>query len=401
VRSKAIAGTALAVAMAAMTMGASSASATALCVAEQEVCKRVNVYPKGTSVVATTAEAKFKTSLFTITCTESKAEGKITVEDGSPMSGQITALSFDKCEGGCLVKMTNLPYAASIEWTGGDDGAFIAKEGEKGAISAAISCPLVFSCTYATGAVELSAQGGEPGELIANEEGLTKVSGTCPEEVTWTATYSVTTPKPVYVAKAVAGAKLCKTVPEKSGGTLKCPAGQGFSGAVSGKLEAGKQATFTSTKGKSGTVSCSEAPLSGAFSEKAVATEPLSITFKSGGDCTSTLSGNPTVTVEMLPQPFDAAGFEYVGQTAPESALWFTRAAGGPEPTLKFTSGVEECFYEITTSSLPVTNGVGAGATKALIAMTWSLSVGDAICPEAIAQLVPLELTTKVYVAGA
>lgn len=400
-----ILGTALVAALAATALvGAGSASATALCVAEQEVCQRVNTYPAGTSIAATTTKSEFKTSLATITCTESTVSGKVTEEDGSPMKGQITSATFAKCSAGilnCSMTMLNLPYGASVEWSSEDDGTAVIEEGEKGQITATVVCAPFINCTYATGAVELSAEGGATGKLIATEEALTKVAGSCPVEATWTATYDVTAPKPVHVASGVAGARLCKSIPENVGGTLKCKAGQGFSGAVSGKLEAGKQATFTSTKGKSGTVSCSEAPLSGAFSEKAVATEPLSITFKSGGDCTSTLSGNPTVTVEMLPQPYDAAGFEYSGPTTPQSVLWFTRAAGGPEPTLKFTSGVEECFYELTGTSLPVANGVGEGPTTALVGLTWQLAVGDAFCPEAIAQVVPLELTTKVYVAGA
>jgi hypothetical protein len=186
-------------------VGAGSASATVLCNVPSP-CEVTATYPAETTVKASLeegTESVLSSSLGNVKCTASSAEGKTTKESGEPLPGEITALSFSGCKFGetsCTVTTKNLPYAASVKATSGDNGTLTVENGGSGTPSVFVECKGAISCTYAVPALE--AKGGAPAKLIAKEVTLTKLEGLlCPKTSTWSATYVVSAPKPVYVEK--------------------------------------------------------------------------------------------------------------------------------------------------------------------------------------------------------
>jgi ABC-type phosphate transport system substrate-binding protein len=222
-------------------------------------------------------------------------------------------------------------------------------------------------------AVALSEIGGEGGEEEKEEEGG-KAKGTV----------------------------LCRIAPEEKEGTLTCPEGKGYSGEVSGVLKPETLATFESTAGPEGTISCNEAAFAGQFAEDGTSGAEGGVTaLKFVGPCTSTLAGEPKVTLQMDNAPYDASRFVYLTAIAPQGSFVLAKSKGVQPRLLLFGEEIK-CFYQPTFLGGQVVNG---SPTTLMIGATWKILEGLEVCPVSLRQASELDLRQKggeasVYVAG-
>jgi hypothetical protein len=194
--------------------------------------------------------------------------------------------------------------------------------------------------------------------------------------------------------------KLCKKEPNEVGEDLVCPAGEGYEGKIEGKLKAGKEATFKSTAGPTGEISCTEAELAGEFNmDGTSAGKGKGITqfaFHSGGggDCTSKEVGGatPKVEVKMLNLPFDKSVITYVKEEEPRNG----HLDIGDNPQLEFIIKTGEasnprCKYVISLPVWFIFNGQnGEASTLTGPFSDWDLKEeegnGKVICPAEVSQ---------------
>jgi hypothetical protein len=190
---------AIAVATAVLGLPTSATAETSLCESAASPCGSAEIYPAGTALKASLKEgtkALLATNLLNVECTSASLEGKTSAASAEPLPLEISSLSFGGCKTGstgCEVKATTLPSATSISLTSPPNGKLFLKGGEVSFI-----CGKLINCTYFTNSLE--AQGGNPALLVAKEVELAKVGGfLCPLVSKWSATYSVSSPTPVYV----------------------------------------------------------------------------------------------------------------------------------------------------------------------------------------------------------
>jgi hypothetical protein len=195
--------------------GASSASATVLCQTTGTPCAAM--LPPGTTISAdlkTATNAVLTTSGGlanpTLTCTSSGVDIDTTTTGsaGGTVLGDLTALSFSGCTSvnpaGCssAATVTGLPTSGSVAWTSGNNGTFT------------VTAPVVtFTCTIVgfpvqcsfgnSGSVSGAFTGGNPAEVKFTNQSIASTGGFgCPSAAQWNATYSVTTPKPLYLTNS-------------------------------------------------------------------------------------------------------------------------------------------------------------------------------------------------------
>jgi hypothetical protein len=188
-------------------IGATSASAVTLCEEPEETCG--SPYEGKTTIKAALksgTKAVLNSSLGKVECAKSNSEGITDSTSGSPLTGDITELKFTECFLGataCTVTTINLPYEAALTHTAGTlNGIMTVTKPGDGAPGAEVECGALIDCTFTADGIELNANGGNPGQIVASNETLTiGAIGICPTFATWTATYDVSTPNPVYVSK--------------------------------------------------------------------------------------------------------------------------------------------------------------------------------------------------------
>jgi len=192
-------------------VGASSASATALCSVNQEECASPLV--AGTVVEAslkTGTKATLLTDLAIVLCNKSVTSGKTTSGAAASVTGVIESLSFSECktEAGtsCTVGTAlSLPYNASITATGAGNGKLVVTKGSGGGNpGATVTCLGVIECTFRTPSATLNVLGGNPAVAKAEAIELPERSGLlCPsKEAKWDAEYSVSKPNPLWISEA-------------------------------------------------------------------------------------------------------------------------------------------------------------------------------------------------------
>jgi hypothetical protein len=197
-------------------VGAGTASATVLCKTQLTTgCAASGWdYPAGTTIDATlkspTSTATLETTGGTTldTCTGSTVHGKTETTGSSTttVSGKLT--SELNAEGdpkgltwsGCTVPTTTLAAGSlEIHWISGTDNGTLTASGAE----VTVNTGFFGACVYGTGTGKDlgTLLGGSPATLaISTNVTLTKnESGLCPSETKWTATYEVTTPKPLFV----------------------------------------------------------------------------------------------------------------------------------------------------------------------------------------------------------
>ena len=191
-------------------LGAGTASATKLCKTAAEAGACASSYASGTKISASSTEALLKTNLGTVICKKSAVSGKTTTAGGGagvPVAGTVETLTFSECKLGstsCTATAVHLTYTASVAWTSGNNGTFTVGKGTGGAPGAHVVCGSLIDCTFTGEGIQLDVDGGAPALVLAKEEVLAKESGGffCPSTSTWTATYSVSTPTPLFISQS-------------------------------------------------------------------------------------------------------------------------------------------------------------------------------------------------------
>jgi hypothetical protein len=214
-------GLSLVAALAAMAViGAGSASATALCKVTSEPCGAGNTYPAGTQVNAntlatgTTALISWNSpSLHRIECGEGKWQFTSNAVQGFPLTGQ-TLWSFQACSykttfssSSCLLSTTAIaPAPASLNNITGTRNGKGTVSGEPFKLKWSCSTPIAQQCQYsaAVGSPLFELVGGNPATVKAAVHMKGEPTGySCPAEIDLSATFTVTTPNPIYVSSKV------------------------------------------------------------------------------------------------------------------------------------------------------------------------------------------------------
>ncbi|MDQ3724723.1 MAG: hypothetical protein M3335_02340 [Actinomycetota bacterium] len=152
--------------------------------------------PSGTKVESTGTNAVLEAGFATIECAHSEVDGKTSNAGGASetVEGSITTLSFKECNATVKVLKNG---KLIVHHSSGSNGT-VTSEGAE--VTVAIGST---SCVYGTtaGATSIGTlSGGSPAKLNASAS-LTRISGgfLCANPAKWTATYTVTTPNPLYV----------------------------------------------------------------------------------------------------------------------------------------------------------------------------------------------------------
>jgi hypothetical protein len=196
------------VAAAALTafIGAGTASATELCSTATTPCSGTK-YLSGTAIEATSTKAVLVTNITTVTCTHSVITGDTTSSGGSGVSvtGKTTSLTFTGCTDSngepCTVTQNAVGNASVSGGTASATGKFSYNVTSK--TGASVTC-FGLKCNFSLSSATLPGQnsaGGTPTIKAENVE-LTRESGfefLCPTTSTWTATYTIIKPDPLFV----------------------------------------------------------------------------------------------------------------------------------------------------------------------------------------------------------
>jgi hypothetical protein len=181
-------------------IGVGTASATTLCSVNTNPC------PEGSRYTSVPVEAALEagteavlTGPVPVKCTTSTVKGKSEGTSGNPLTGHITGLTFGPTCSGCTEVEPLLPvggYTVHVS-AGATQG-----NGTMTVLGAEVhlrKCPLGTSCLATAKEVVLDVTGGNPAKVVAKEEPITLSCSL--SSGSWTATYVVSTPKPVFVEK--------------------------------------------------------------------------------------------------------------------------------------------------------------------------------------------------------
>jgi hypothetical protein len=179
-----------------------STTATALCKTSptESRCGAENRYPAKTAIEAELSKQLLIASGSVNVECASHLKATSSSESGTPLGLTVEDLSFSSCSGGggsCTVASEE-KGAGTLAWTAGSNGE-IGYEG----LRIHVNCTGFINCRYYF--PSLTLEGGSPAHLSAKETSLVKQSGSlCPAGTTTLkpATYTVTSPKPLYVALA-------------------------------------------------------------------------------------------------------------------------------------------------------------------------------------------------------
>jgi hypothetical protein len=178
-------------------VGAGTASATVLCKTTSTPCN--SIYGKGTVLVTSLSgsnliETTSGSTLTTCTGTSTKA----TIENAGGSTSTVVAPLTEMVASGCtgIVNTLKLGTLEIHHITGTDNGTIT------GLFSEVTTALFGTTCTYGAGAgIDAGTLTGGESPTIKVNEIVKKVAGgfVCPAEVRWTASYNVTSPKPLYV----------------------------------------------------------------------------------------------------------------------------------------------------------------------------------------------------------
>jgi hypothetical protein len=345
--------------------GSATAAETTLCksAADVPLCSAANRYAAGTTFQATTEEAIISTSLVSVEC-KSSMEGKTNTQSGNPLGITITSWSLDSCTtvGGtdCVVENNNAkaPYAGSVTWTSSDDGDLSVKSAGSGAPSWLLECGAFMHCTFSSQPT-LSMNGGNPGEIVASSEPMSTEGGFfCPSKVEGlSAVYSVKSPQPMYVTKAVEEAanwRLCAEPWSSFCPTASSyPAGTTITAANSGNLVIETNVV---------TITCKEASIKATTQALGAKPLPIQLSAYSLNGC-STLGGS-CETQTAISSP---------GYIVKESSWYLNTGA----VSLTFECGLFSCTY--------VSSGIFhqlIGGNPATLNVSSTINPGSKYCPK-------------------
>lgn len=187
----------LAAALLTLGLGASSASATVLCKTASDPCTG-GTYGEGTVIEATLKSSSFW-PLGTLNCSEGSMKGEVTNPGGeaTDVVGTFSSVSFGGCEKSAVSVLK--PGTFKVKSPSGGNGTLVWEGFEITGKPSGIHC--IYSGFMETTA--LSLEGGETASLLASEATLRRSGGSfvCGSSGQWTVEYTVTAPKPLYVAE--------------------------------------------------------------------------------------------------------------------------------------------------------------------------------------------------------
>lgn len=172
------------------------------------------------------------------------------------------------------------------------------------------------------------------------------------------------------------GTVLCKASPEVKAGVFTCPAGQGFAGKVTGTVVPSTVATFTSTAGLEGTISCAKGNWTGEFKEDGTSAGAGVTLFTLGTTegCSTTFPEEPEAVVEMINLPYEESRFVYLNWLSPQGAFVWAKTEGEQIQLRVKGTAPEGCNYSPAFLSGQVINGT---PSKMLITGTWEFFEGS------------------------
>ncbi len=390
---------------------AAPSTATVMCEIGTIACPEEDIYPAKTTVsgvLKSGTQATFEGGFGSVKCSESILEGQSLEKEAGQLTGTLASLKLLACKSGetsCTVTASTLPFNTKLTYTSGDEGTLLVSSKEK-TPTVKFECGKIINCS-ASGNLELTMDGGEPGSIIASKEPLTG-EGAC-AKTTFTATYTLNAPSSgyVFVAQAqVAGTLLCSEPPETVMGKLKCPTGKSYSGEIKGELAAGN-AEFKSMAEPAKGVSCNQTTYEGQFESdgtKAAVNGGINkLAFSSivGGIPNKPCSGsfeaaNPVkVTVEGL--SYRDAKFFYQSVFNPQGG--FEVRANMVDIKFEIENGMNPlptCKYTAPRLWGYVVNGAGMNPSQMTLIGSRLVKVagGAGVCPP------DLQLTAQVTVKG-
>lgn len=327
------------------------ADQTALCKVSGYYCSAGNTYAAETALKATSSNVKITNGSYTVTCTESTLEGKTTAASAEPLPGEISVWSLGGCtwvyKSGeprpCTVKaVENLPASASIAY--GDPGnGTVSLTGSGGELGWRVACGS-FDCKFRFNPT-LSETGGNPASLSVNQ--AIKSEYFCFSNAVYTATFSVSSPQPMYVSPVAppSGTVLCDT------GLNPCPPEHIYrpGATLSAEKKSGTEFVL-SMSGGLGNVNCKTSAFSGSTTAASgAAGVPASISTFEAGECIR-VSGGQSCTVQAEGLPYSTLfAFDGKGNRLMEvsNATW----------RLKCTSLGVDCQLSASPAQFVMTNG--------------------------------------------
>jgi hypothetical protein len=377
--------------LSAALLGAGPAAADNFCRVSTNPCQGEDLYESETtfSGALKTGSAEFK-GLGTTLCTASTIGGSFQENPGSedglePVAGQMTSLTFSGCKntllGSCSsASAQNLPYTTSAVAESGGNGSVTASSSGKGIPTVKFVCGAA-ECTFQATSPKLKFTGGTPATLAAESVAFTGSKGMCGEKATFSASYSITkatepeaTPvekPPLFLELEGLDGTLCKTIPAVVGAALVCnPATERYAGVVSGFGEG--NSTFTSSEGAAGVITCISTAMQGTYRKDGKGfLEFIHYSgLKGGSNCSSTLEGNPEVTVKFPITNVSgkyASAFRWAKRTNAPQGQFFP-GVGFDANKIRWEIEVQEllgpikCMYrgDPGVDTYAVTNGTGA-----------------------------------------
>jgi hypothetical protein len=259
-----------------MALCGGNASATVFCKTNTTPCG--SQVSAGTKVEMSLSGASVMKAVTTDECGGSEWTWKVENAGGSSstVSGKVENLNFSSCS--CETKVLK-PGEVEAHWVGGTmNGTLTSKSAE-----VTTKCTGV-DCVYGTGGGTSigTLTGGEAAKLDVSAT-LAKISGSlfCPSTASWTATYEVKAPKPLYVAEYMSG---------------EGPTSTSLTTSLSGEAKSGEEITVNE-----GSKVKDTATLSGTNASKATGTVKYKVYADKECKELVTSAGEVTVTSGSVP----------------------------------------------------------------------------------------------------
>jgi hypothetical protein len=333
--------------------GATSAiaSKTVLCKASGTYCSEANTYASGTTLKATSSNVKIETDIGTVSCSESTLEGKTSAASGEPLAAEISSWSVGGCKtnGSCQSSAAeHLPASGSIAHSSGSNGTLSLK-GSGGEVGWYFKkCGTNFSC-HLNFEPTLSATGGNPATLSVNQSMKSNGGLVCPSASTFTATFTVSSPQPLYVEVPQSeepheeGVVLCSANEEPCGHGNVYASGTKFEASLAPGTEAVIEDDAVGVR------HCSSSSLGGETTAEAAEPLPAKITsfglsgcVRGGESCTITPEGVPYTAA------FGPSLFEPERRLLVVDGLKFHMNCGS---TISCTLRMQEAQFELSGGS--------------------------------------------------
>jgi YD repeat-containing protein len=177
-------------------------AATTLCKnnAQRPECLTDDRYRSGSVLSASATEAKLETSLGNVVCGSSSLVAESSAEAGEPLPLSVSAWTISSCMLGttsCSATTQNVPASASLKAITSGNGELKVGSGSK-APGWLLKCGTTLECTVSFEPT-FTAEGSEQPHLVASKKTMSRSGAKCPTEAKFSANYTVSSPKPLYV----------------------------------------------------------------------------------------------------------------------------------------------------------------------------------------------------------